>query len=154
MIISSMGIRMDMVPLGHQHPRAHKTTPSIFLSMPTLNKPTNYSEHLITSSTLSLLNGNITNCAFLANVIITPEWSSNICITSIEVVSWETTGMSKLPFSIKRNDTIFTYLGKTKRILTTYKHDCSKLFQGGVAKVNIPHVVSEGVWGYAPPGTL
>ena len=119
MVICSMGIRVNTVPLGHKHPSAPKLIPCIICLTLTLNKTASYSEQLITSSTLSFLNGNITNCAFFANVIITPEWSSNVCIPSEEVVSWETTRMSKLPFSIKRNDTIFTYLKNTKQSLTT-----------------------------------
>ena len=28
------------------------------------------------------------------------------------------------------------------------------VFEGGVAKVYIPHIVSRGVWGHAPPGNF
>ena len=117
MVISSMGIRVDMVPLGHKHPCTIELTPCIILLTLTLDKTAGYSEHLVSSSTLSFLNGNITNNTFFAYVVITPEWSNYIRIPSVQVVSWKTTGMGKLPLGIEGNDTIFTYLGK-KQICT------------------------------------
>ena len=41
-----------------------------------------------------------------------------------------------------------------KRQFMHQRQGRSKVFEGGVAKVYIPHVASRGVWGHAPPGNF
>ena len=120
MIISSMWMRMNSIPLCYNHPC--RLEHFISSNQVVIDVSGSFMHDPVTSQRRVTFNSNIPDSSLLANVIVTPEWSKNMPLPWGLIVGREAVRMWKLPRIFKRECSIFIDLEKIAHSQKTVNH--------------------------------